>query len=298
MYAALQLYLLTGQNGPDADHAYRDIFETAAATIVGDNDNAPFPDQYQPGNRYSTCQTAHFISYLLDARTKGTNLATTLKNKIQSEASKAVPGDYPYPHPRPERELKLGTGSGTGQFADVFMYAYLFDTGANKQRDLNIVSRYADYALGLNPLGMTFYTGLKEFFVDAGPAFAGLGQDEPQSPCHQDSYFTNHKLGDHAGDPVSIGNVPGILVYGPSVETGGSFYETAIANQIYPDFGTLPVERRWGDGWSIIALNEFATWENMIWNVPMFGFLYDAGGTPPTPDTTVPSAPRRLRRGP
>lgn len=53
MYAALQLYLATG------DSAFHDIFKTQAAGVVI---KGAWPEQYLPGNKDAHCVTAHFIS--------------------------------------------------------------------------------------------------------------------------------------------------------------------------------------------------------------------------------------------
>ncbi|QNA89012.1 hypothetical protein G4G28_11955 [Massilia sp. Dwa41.01b] len=152
------------------------------------------------------------------------------------------------------------------------MYAFaslLTNDAAKRQAYLDAVSQYADFALGLNPLGRSFVTG--------------LGADVVQSPTHLDSYFTKAGLSDgvsseHVGKP--IGNVPGIVVFGPTEGRSGAAYQTAVSNKVYPRWESLPGLRRWADGWSLINGNEFSTWETMVWNVAMHGFLYDAGKDP------------------
>ena len=300
MYAALQLYLLTGENATGTSHAFRDIFETAAIPVIN---GGRYPEQYRPGHSAMACLTSHFFSYLISS-SANTPTAQQLKSIIfgyanQGNNDNGVP--FPDNNPYPSGGVAAwGVATAQGRYADVLAFAYrLSQDPTQKQRYLDIISQYSDYDLGLNPMGISYYSGLKEYFTDLGPSYDGLVADEVQSPLHLDSY--PHKM-------AGRGNVPGILVYGPEDSVSGSDWQLVVSSQLYPVFWQepnhgaehydLPPQRRWGDGWSMIDTAEFTTWETIVWNVAMFGFLYDAGGTPPAPDVTIPSAPRRLRRGP
>jgi endoglucanase len=267
MYASLQLYLATG------DSAYHDLFQAAAQSIVAVE--GTWPEQYLPGNTEAKCQTAYFVSYLL-ATERETNhdLADKLKSKVLRFAEEGTyMGPAPESFPYPQGVTKfLGWGSGTaqGRYADVWMYASLFAPDAlTKQRYFNAVCQYGDYSLGLNPMGMSYYTG--------------LGTDQPTAPLDCNSYYTKYGLSDgvtpdthrdSGGKP--IGNVPGTLVYGPSEGRSGQFYESAVSNKMFPAYEEQPQQRRYAQGWSLIYCNEFTTHETMVWNVVMHGFLYDA----------------------
>lgn len=275
MYAGLQLFLATGEQ------KYHDLFKAGANAIVVST--GIWPEQYLPGNIDASCQTAHFISYLLPQ--PRTDLDQTLINQLRSRILWfAEHGTYMGPPPEGEpyprgatRFYAWGSATAQGRYADVYAFATLFATPDRKQTYYNAVSQYADYALGLNPLGISYFTGLQEYFHVLGGSFAALDIAQPQSPCHADSYFTNHGKGEHTGNP--IGNVPGILIYGPVASGSGAPYQCVVSNQVVPQIATLPPERRWGDGWSLINSNEFTTWETMAWAVTMHGFLYDASGT-------------------
>lgn len=88
------------------------------------------------------------------------------------------------------------------------------------------------------------------------------------------------------------------MVYGPTEGRSGAAYQTAVSNKLYPAWDKLPVLRRWADGWSLINSSEFTTWETMVWNAAMHGFLYNAGadpqatGTPPECDGPTCVVPR------
>jgi len=267
MYPALQLFLATG------DESYHTLFKNAAQAIVVST--GTWPEQYLPGNITATCQTAHFISYLLSqTQAVDATLAQQLKDVIFHIAdTETYMGPPPEGQPYPQGVTRfLGWGSGTaqGRYADVYAFASLLTPDASKkQAYLNAVSQYADYSLGLNPLGVSFYTG--------------LGTDQPRSSAHLDSYFTKYGASDgitsdHVDHP--IGNVPGILLYGPADGRSGAAYQMVVSDQLYPAFEALPAERRWADGWSLINGCEFSTWETIVWNVAMEGFLYDASADP------------------
>jgi endoglucanase len=196
----------------------------------------------------------HLIFRILDAADNGTYMG-------------AAPEHDPYPQ-GVKKFLGWGAGTATGRYADVYMFAYRFTTdAARRQSYFNSVSQFSDFALGLNPLGMSFVTG--------------LGTDQPQSPLHLDSYFTKYGLSDgvtsdHVGHPK--GNFPGIVIFGPTRQHSGQPYERVATEKLYPDWDDLPQLRRWGDGWSFVGGNEFTVWESHVWNVVMHGFLYDASG--------------------
>lgn len=267
MYASLQLYLATGEA------QYHTLFKRAAQTIVVGQ--GAWPEQYLPGNLAATAQTVHFVSYLAqDARPVDAALVQALKQRIFGFADNGT-----YMGPAPEGQayaqgatkfMAWGASTTQGKYADVYAFAARFtDQPDKKQAYINAVSQYADFALGLNPLNRSFITG--------------LGKDRPLSPAHLDSYFTKYGLSDgvtdaHLGRPS--GNVPGIVVYGPTEGRSGASYQTAVSNKLFPAWDKLPGLRRWGDGWSLINSNEFSTWETMVWNVAMYAFLYDAGRDP------------------
>ena len=95
-------------------------------------------------------------------------------------------------------------------------------TGA--QRYLDAASRLADYSVGLNPLGTSYVTG--------------LGARPPVVPLQLDSYFTAER---------GLGPVPGIVVYGPMTEPSTVDYQYRVWSKVFPDWLTLPEQRRYCD---------------------------------------------------
>ncbi len=272
MYAALQLYLATGNS------TYHGIFQTLANNVILSPNGYSGQDGYECGNNYYFCQNGHFISYLLpNVPNPNTTLQQNLKNLILGCAQTGTfMGPPPETQPYPQGVTKfMGWGAATaqGRYADTWMYACLLtnDT-ATLQRYTNAVAQYADFSLGLNPMNISYYTG--------------LGTDQPNSPLDCNSYYTKYGLSDGVtsdnhrdsnGNP--IGNVPGILVYGPSDGTSGYDYQMAIWKKLWPAWDSLPGQHHYAHGWSLVDNNEFTVQETMVWNATMYSFLYPAGGS-------------------
>lgn len=267
MYAALQLYLLLGEE------KHHQLFEAAARSIIVEGGR--WPEQYLPGNSMARCQTAHFVSYVLSSKSGG-ELAASLRKAIFAQAEKggyieSSPNETPYAQGA-THFTGWGATTAQGRYADPYCFAYrLSDDPAQKQRYFDIVSQYADYALGLNPLGVSYVTG--------------LGEKQVNSPLHLESYFTRLGLSDgvnlaHQGKPK--GNVPGVLVYGPAGRSDMP-YQRAVSDLVYPDWEKLPTQRHWADGWSLVNGNEFSVWETNVWGVVLHGFLYKATGEAASP---------------
>ena len=277
MYAALQLYLAnaTGDSSQDMNNSYHKVFRAIARWIFVER--GKWPHKYKPGNSYAKSQTAHFISYLITDKTVDPELYDKMKSKIFRGAEDGGymgkrASQYPYPV-GVTKSFGWGAATSQGKYADVYCFAYrLTDDKTKKQEYFNEVSQYADYTLGLNPLGKSFVTG--------------LGDNRINSSLHLDSWFTKYGKGNHEGHP--IGNVPGMVVFGPSEGRSQAFYQKVISDRIYPSWDDLPLQRRWADGWSLVGGNEFSTWSILAWNVCMHGFLYNAGQNDlATPETTT-----------
>ncbi len=266
MYAALQLYLATATGKPsqDMNNPYHNTFRDIANWIFVEE--GKWPEKYKPGNSYAACQTSHFISYLITDKVVDRELCDEMRSRIFKAAETGGymgkrAREYPYPV-GVTKSFGWGAGTSQGKYADVYCFAYrLTDDKAKKQAYFDEVSQYADYTLGLNPLGKSFVTG--------------LGYNRVNSPLHLDSWFTKYGKDDHEGHPK--GNVPGIVVFGPSEGRSKASYQKVISDRIYPPWDALPLQRRWADGWSLVSGNEFSTWSIMVWNVCMHGFLYHAG---------------------
>lgn len=297
MYAALQLYLLTGNS------SYHQIFATAATNVVINrgkdaNGNGFYSSDegqyYWPGDSEAICTTAHFVSYLLNnGRSTDPVLAQNLKDMILYYAQNGTeqgppPDNLPYPQ-GVTSGMGWGTGTAEGAYAEVWMYGCLFTNDpATLQLYTNRVSQYADFPLGLNPMNMSYYTG--------------LGTDQPNVPADCNSYFTRNGLSDgvqingafdyhtnSAGLP--IGNVPGICIYGPSDGTIVAATQEAVWKKVWPASGNLPPQHRFAHGNTLYLNDEFTVHQTMAPNAVMYAFLY-------TPRNSRPATTAARATGP
>lgn len=282
MYAALQLLLAgSAAEGSVEPALYERITDIALRYINGIvlDDVAGWPEQYRPGNIDAKCQTAHFISLLLE---DGEGLSLPAEQDVvldgirealralilrQAEAGgymSELPDRTYYPR-GVSRSYGWGSATAQGRYADVHAFAYrLLEDPEKRAEQFAILSQYGDYALGLNPLNQSFVTG--------------LGDAQPNSPLQLDSWFTKSGEGRDGGP---LGNVPGILIFGPTEGRSKAGYQRVVSDTLYPAWDDLPLERRWADGWSLVNNAEFSVWETMVWNVCLYGVLYDAGSMEP-----------------
>ncbi|MBN2413463.1 glycoside hydrolase family 9 protein [candidate division KSB1 bacterium] len=245
MYAALQLYLNTGEA------EYHTAFKNYAAYLLN---NPGWPQQYNPTwwnlntIKDGMIFTPYFFSYLISENETDQTIRDGFTNLLKSAANSQLTVLNSQPYPLGDApNLAWGTATNQGRYAEPMILMYRL---SGEQKYLDGVSQLADYALGLNPLGKSYVTG--------------LGENRPNNPLHLDSYFTCKK---------GIGNVPGIVIYGPVASPGSEDYTKVVWEKVYPEWQTLPEQKRYTEGWSLVVANEFTTWETMALNVCMHGFL-------------------------
>lgn len=256
MYGSLQMYLLTG------DAAQHDLFKRLANSIVVNGGS--WPTQWLSGNNSATVNTSHFVGYLLNhGRPTDPALVTALKARIFSEADRGgyfslAPANTAWPFLAP---AFISWGSESSVRFDAPAWASLFTSDpAKKQQYINTMSLMMDWVTGLNPMNMAFVTG--------------VGTDAPRNPGHLDSYFTEQR---------GLSAVPGLSLYGITSGWSGQNYQLAISNKIYPDKNSLPTMKRYADAWLLLGSAEFSTWETIVYNAAVAGFLYDASQAAPPP---------------
>jgi endoglucanase len=137
------------------------------------------------------------------------------------------------PHP-------LNPKAGVGRYGDFLIHAWRL-CGETRYRD--VAARLAHWALGANPAGWCFTTG--------------LGSRPPYNPLHADSY--PHLAG-------GLGPCPSLVIFGITDSVGGSPYIRAVTRHLYPAPDQRPAARRLTDGWSVVEQNEFTVWETMAPN--------------------------------
>ncbi|MBN2859034.1 MAG: glycoside hydrolase family 9 protein [Sphaerochaetaceae bacterium] len=258
MYAALQMALATRVLEPEKESAIReseDLFISLAHDLLVSD--GYWPQQYRPGNSMAKIQTVHFSSFLLMRESFDEQLRQQLSEIVIRQAEK---GGYmgfdlsiPFYPQGATKAYGWGAATAQGRYGDPIAFAYRLSEDEQKRSDyLSMLSQLADYALGLNPLGQSYVTG--------------LGTNQVNSPLHLDSYTAKEE---------GLGNIPGLLIYGPSEGRSNADYQRVISDTLYPEWEQLPLQRRWADGWSLVNNNEFTVWETSVWNLCLYGVLYD-----------------------
>lgn len=240
LFASCQLYLATGEA------KYHDSFrEQARYAFEMESAKSQWPAQYHglyfnlPGIDQGAIFTHYFASYLLETgREKDAATVQAARAAIVSKAREVL-GKM-----SPDGFATVSTGAwgaatGVGRYGDFLIHAWRL-TGDLAYRDAAV--RLADWALGANPPGWCFTTG--------------LGSRPPYNPLHLDSY---------AHLPAR-GPAPGLVIYGYAELATGAPHVRAVLQHLYPSWADLPAARRVCDGWSLVELNEFTVWETMAPN--------------------------------
>lgn len=244
MYATLHLYLATGND------TYHQAFRQYAQTLQ----TASWPQQYYPAYynldtmKGGMVFTPYFFPYLLTRLPSDPAIRTFWTNQIMSKAADALSAIGTLPYPKgPVKHFGWGNLTTAGRYAESAIYAYRL-TGYPKYVDA--VSQLGNYVVGLNPLGKCCMTG--------------VGSNPPNDPLHADSWFTSLR---------GLGSVSGITIYGPQESHSGADYQTRVWSQVYPAWDTLPEQRRFSEGWSLVNVSEFTTWETVAPNAMLYSFL-------------------------
>ncbi len=247
MYGSLQLYLLTGEQ------KYHQAFLANADYILN---QAGWPEQYfPPFFNLNTIEdgmvfSPYFTGYLFTDRPTDKTVRDELLNMLSEKAARTLSSLAGQPYPLgPAGTIAWGAATAQGKYADPAIYMYRV-TG--DQVYLDAASQLADYSLGLNPLGKVYVTG--------------LGQNPPNNPLQLDTFFT---------EQAGLGRVPGIVVYGPFANPSSISYQKLVWERVFPRWQSLPEQRRYSEGWSLIPVNEFTTWETLAPNACMYAFLAD-----------------------
>ena len=259
LYASLQNALAIDIFEPDnksKQHLFQRQFSQLADTLL--IKDGYWPEQYRPGNITANIQTVYFSSFLLAESSFDEELQQSLKELVFKQAEKGgymgFDSTFPFYAQGATKAYGWGAATAQGRYGDVIAFAYRLETESEKRSQyLNILSQLGDYALGLNPLGQSYVTG--------------LGSVQVNSPLHLDSWFTRSQ--------EALGVVPGLVVYGPSAERSNAEYQRVVSDTLYPLWDDLPLQRRWTDGWSLVNNNEFTVWETSVWNMCLYGVLYD-----------------------
>lgn len=244
MYAALQLYLTT------SDPTYHTEFLASANYLT----TASWPEQYNPVwfNLNSTWDgmifSPYFFSYLITSLPADPAIQSFFLGELTTKSNSALGRLDTRAYPLgPAGPIGWGSAVNQGRYADSVMLMYRL-TG--DQKYLDAASQLADYSMGLNPLGKCYATG--------------LGANPPNNPLQLDSYFTVER---------GLGPVPGIVIYGPVANPSGISYQQKVWSKVYPAWSSLPEQRRYCEGWSLIGVQEFTTYDMVLLNACLYAFL-------------------------
>ncbi|MGI5914541.1 MAG: glycoside hydrolase family 9 protein, partial [Bacteroidales bacterium] len=239
MYYSVEKYLLTGD---ESAHTY--IKEHA-------DDVRELANTYNQGTEAFANKAwlvSYFYSYII-----AKNIPTDARVvKIFTEALQATVDKQlgylegnAYPVGTPLSLRWWGSNVAQGQYSFPILMLWRL-TG--EQKYINAVSQMMDYALGLNPLGKCFMTG--------------LGFNRVHNPHDRESAYTIEQ---------GWGPRPGILIFGPGLVTNsGKSYPAIVRNE-------TPRERIYIDNINAISQSEFTIYQSLCFPAAIYPILAEGG---------------------
>jgi endoglucanase len=250
LYYYIQKYLY------DGDAAAHTQVQALASAVDNYKNNAFAVPGYSLNNA-AFDNPGYIVSYMVE-KTLPTDPAVvarfTAAIKGAADANLAQLKAHAYP---------VGTSSGgwghnvqQGIFAAASLLYWRF---SQDQSYLDAAASLLNYVLGVNPIGISYVTG--------------LGFHSVTDPHDRQSWYTNSQA-------KWMKPVPGILVFGAS---GGT------VNTTFPAIATLPIERRYADSRGDIQENEFTIFETMT-HYALYAVLAGGGKWDSTKDPFVVGA--------
>lgn len=224
LYYHIQKYLLTGD---EASHAQ----VIALQNVV---DTYPTSTQQTLGYGYGNNNVenpGYFYSYIVE-KTRPTDAAVVarFKKAIKDAADRDISVLRSRAYPIGNNPVGSAWGHNVRQ--PQYACASVLHWGLTKEQPyINAAAQLMSYILGLNPVGISYVTG--------------LGFHQVLNPHDRESAYTKSQ---------GWGTKPGITVFGPGVNPEG----TSL-----PAVTSLPPERQWADNQSAISLTEFTIFETM-----------------------------------
>lgn len=257
LYASGELFRLTG------DSRYENRFASSWESIGPYGAFSRFSeDQFYLGDYFNNDRTQpnYILGYLL-SDTPLARLLDASDNQLSSQAEKAYQSVANTKHAhRSARKDNPDWGMGVvlGQFLDP-IYARIQMGGLSAdeaQKYFDAASLTMDYALGGNPDGRVYFTG--------------MGSRPVQEPLHLDSlsFIKDGK-----------GPIPGIPVFGPTRSLPSYEYYKPGAAAFYPAFADRPLMRRYADIRTFVVTNEFSVWEVQAPHAQLAALLASPSGS-------------------
>ncbi len=251
LYYAIQKYLLTGDE--QAHQMVKDLADNAMGYV---NTYNVAPEQFA-GNRGGGFRrgggntgggawlASFFFSYIIEKnRPTDPNVVEKFKAALKGAADREI--GYleanAYPLGTPLNLSWWGSNVAQGQFA---FPCLLYWSLTKEQKYIDAASQLMDYAMGLNPMGKCFMTG--------------LGFDRVHNPHDRESAYTKKQ---------GWGPRPGILVFGPGLNFNGPSI---------PNVSTLPRERKYVDHLDTYQFNEFTIYQSLCFPSAVYPVLAQGG---------------------
>ncbi|MBN1950751.1 MAG: glycoside hydrolase family 9 protein [Bacteroidales bacterium] len=226
LYYSIQKYLLTGDE--TSHNMIRELY-----TIVDSMEYHIFRTQGYSLNDIHFDNPAYLFSYVIEKeRPTDQHIVEYFKNALRATADRnlEILNQTAYP-------VGAIKGDGWGRYVRQPMYAgapMLCWSLTGEQKYVDGASQLMDYKLGLNPLGMSYVTG--------------LGFHSPHNPHDRESAYTKK---------TGLGLKPGITIFGPGI--AGGWYKP----KILPPVDQRATERIFDDDLRLIYYTEFTIFETM-----------------------------------
>jgi endoglucanase len=168
-------------------------------------------------------------------------------------------------------------GEDTGAARWVMPCVWLLRAGGSDTQCIAALALARDYALGANPLSMSWFTG--------------LGERQVRDPLHLDSRafrLKDRSKPEREGPPA----MPGIPVYGPVRDLPRAPHYNYAARLLYPPLERRPLLRRYTDNSFWVTSNEFDVVHHALQALSMAALM-----TSPLepPNDWLPAAVRKAR---
>ena len=227
LYFHVQRYLMTGD---EADHA---IIKSLYTIVDSMKDRLFETPGYSLNDAYFE-NPAYIFSYIIEKdKPKDPDIVVYFTKALQDAADANIAELRKHAYPVGNNSAKGGWGHNVRQpqYACAPMLTWRL---THEQKYLDAASELMDFKLGLNPIGISYVTG--------------LGFHQVHNPHDRESAYTK-KLG--------WGPKPGITVFGPGIP---SWWRRS---PVIPKVRTLPKERQFVDDLAAISFTEFTIFETM-----------------------------------
>ena len=264
LFAASELLALTGEASFAADFAAR--WAALDAHGHGAFDRFTSMEKVYPGSFDAGTAMADYVMGYAQSPAADPAIVSVIRTEILARADEAAAGILESPHAHrngrdPRDTPDWGKTSSTGRHVDLVYQALELGglDAAREQRYFDAISVSADYALGANPMGIVYLTG--------------LGTEMPREPLHLDSL---------AFVKEGMPPVPGIPIYGPVANLPAASYYDPVEAAFVPAFDARPVGRHVIDSRTSVTTAEFTVWESQAPFTAMFAALVAPGMEPPS----------------